>query len=404
MASRVERVEFEGATGATLAGRLHLPVGAPRATVLFAHCFTCGKDLRAAVRIADALAERGLATLRFDFTGLGQSGGDFADTDFSSNTADLVLAAGFLEAWGQAPALLVGHSLGGAAVLAAAEQVPSARGVVTLGAPADPVHVRHLIDDQAPDLAERGVAQVKLGPRTFTVRKQFLEDLEGQRMRERIGALGKALLVMHAPLDDVVGVDNAREIFVAAKHPKSFLSLDGADHLLTRGKDAAYVGEMISAWATRLLDELEEPRPVDAEEGEVVVRGREGFLQQVVANGHRLRADEPVSVGGTARGPTPYGLLLAGLGACTSMTLRMYADRKGWPLEEVEVRLSHSKVHAKDCEDCETEAGKVDQIERSVRIVGDLDDAQRARLMEIADKCPVHRTLHSEVKVRTREG
>ena len=403
MAGGSEKVTFPSPSGAGLAARLDRPAGEPRAFALFAHCFTCSKDVFAASRISQALAERGFAVLRFDFTGLGASEGEFANTNFSSNLGDVIAAADHLREQYQAPQLLIGHSLGGAAVLAAAQHVPEAKAVATVGAPFDPAHVSRLFKEAREEIEAKGEAEVTLAGRTFTVRKQFLEDLKEQCSAERIGALRKALLIFHAPLDAIVGIDNAGEIFKAARHPKSFVSLDGADHLLTRRADAVYVAEVLAAWASRYL-----PAPAEADVPErgrevLVAETRQGRFQQVVRVGrHELRADEPTSFGGDDTGPGPYDYLLAGLGACTSMTVRMYAERKGLPLERVAVRLSHDKIHAQDCEDCETKEGKLDEITRIVELSGALDDSQRQRLLEIADKCPVHRTLTSEIKIRTR--
>jgi len=399
-----ERIHFPGALGAQLAARLHHPTGRARAYALFAHCFTCSKDLRAAVRLSRALAEQGVATLRFDFTGLGESEGDFADTSFSSNVDDLVAAADYLRSRYEAPRLLVGHSLGGSAVVLAAGRVTESVAVATIGAPFEPSHVRKWIDEQAPDLAERGTCRVTLAGRSFTVKKQLLDDLESQRGSQAIASLGRALLIFHSPQDQVVGIQNAQHIYVAARHPKSFVSLDGADHLLSRPADAEYVANVLSAWVSRYLPaaDADNGAVAGAEPGLVVVRSESsGLAQDVTAGRHALRADEPVEVGGTDTGPNPYDYLLAGLGACTSMTLRMYATHKGWPLERVTVRLRHEKIHAKDCADCETKTGKVDRIERELVIEGALDAEQRGRLLEIADRCPVHRTLTSETKIVT---
>jgi putative redox protein len=400
--SRTERLELTGHSGATLAARLDRPIGRARATALFAHCFTCSKDLAAVSRIGRALAARGIALLRFDFTGLGHSEGEFASTNFSSNVEDLVRVAHALRERGTPADLLIGHSLGGAAVLAAAARIEEARAIVTLGAPADPAHVKKLLASAEATIHTEGEAVVDLAGRKFTIRRQLLEDLEGQRLEQAVATLRRPLLVMHAPTDTTVGIENASRIFLAARHPKSFVSLDTADHLLTRREDATYAAEVIAAWASRFLPAEEETLEAAAEEA-VVRMAEPGRLAQDVAVGrHRLRADEPRNLGGDDTGPTPYGLLLSALGACTTMTLQLYAKRKQWPLEGVEVRLHHEKVHARDCEDCETRVGKIDRIDRELVIQGPLDDAQRTRLLEMADRCPVHRTLHAEVEVRTR--
>jgi len=416
--STTERLEFSGSQGATLAARFDRPLGPMRATALFAHCFTCSKDVAAAARIARSLAGLGIGVLRFDFTGLGHSGGEFASSNFSSNVADLVLAADFLRDYAEAPALLVGHSLGGTAVLAAAAQVPEAKAVVSIAAPADPEHLVALFGDAEADIERDGEAEVVLAGRTFRIRKQLLDDLRDQQLERAIAGLGRPLLVMHSPDDTVVGIDQAGRVFEAARHPKSFVSLAGADHLLSRPEDAEWAAGMIAAWADRVLP----PRgaastaseasraPKDApvvDEGVVWVREAEGgrFAQDILAGPHLLRAGEPEDQGGDGSGPGPYELLLAGLGACTSMTLRLYAQKKGWPLERVSVVLTHEKVHATDCDECETRDGKLDRIARVIDIEGDaLTPDQRVKLMGIADKCPVHRTLHSEVVVRTTAG
>ena len=404
MALRSTKQSFTGGSGATLAARLDAPEGTPRAYALFAHCFTCTKDIKAASKIAAGLAQRGIATLRFDFTGLGHSDGEFANENFSSNVGDLVRAADFLRENFAAPTILIGHSLGGAAVLAAAKEISEARAVATIGAPADPAHVAAHFSGARDEIERTGEAEVLLAGRPFRIQKQFLEDIEGRKLESEIAGLRKALLVFHAPRDATVGIDNASRIFVAAKHPKSFVSLDDADHLLSDPKDAGYVAEVLAAWAGRYLPLAETAKEISTEEGEVVVAedGEGRLSQEIRAGRHVLRADEPASVGGNDSGPTPYDYLLAALGACTSMTIRMYANHKQWPLDKVTVQLKHDKVHAEDCADCETREGKVDEIERRIGLEGALDDTQRERLLEIAEKCPVHRTLHSEIKVRSR--
>jgi uncharacterized OsmC-like protein/alpha/beta superfamily hydrolase len=402
-----ERFQFEGAGGDKLAAALDLPDGTPHAYALFAHCFSCGKDSHASRRIAMALAAQGIGVLRFDFTGLGSSEGDFANTTFSSNVADLVRAAAHLRETRAAPTLLIGHSLGGAAVLAAATEIPEAKAVVTIAAPSDPSHITGQFKDRIEDIRALGTAEVSLAGRPFRISSALLDDVAEHRLMDKITHLQKALLVMHSPVDDTVGIDNATRIFVAARHPKSFISLDHADHLLSDRKDAGYVAGVIAAWASRYVDaSAPQPAADTAAPREVVVREtRAGKFQQTVAIGpHHLTADEPVAAGGDDTGPGPYDFLLAGLGACTSMTMRLYADRKALPLDRVTVTLRHSKIHAEDCAECETKAGMIDQMERVIAMDGALDEAQRAKLMEIADKCPVHRTLTSEIRIVTRQA
>ena len=397
-----ERFSFTGHDGSELAARLDLPDGPVLATALFAHCFTCGKDIPAARRIAGRLAAMGIAVLRFDFTGLGHSAGEFANTTFSSNVDDLAAASGALEARGIAPDLLIGHSLGGAAVLRAAARIPAARAVVTLGAPFDPGHVTHNFAGALEAIRDDGRAEVSLGGRPITIGRDFVDDVSDARLGEAIAGLRRALLVMHAPRDAIVGIDNATEIFRAARHPKSFVTLDEADHLITRPADAEYAADVIAAWAGRYLDLRPPAPPPGAPEGVVRVSeaDADGFLQDVNAGPHHhALADEPEAYGGTNRGMSPYGFVAAGLGACTSMTIRMYARRKGWPLDHVSVDVTHDKVHAQDADGAE--AAKIDRFRRAIRLTGDLTGDQRARLLEIAGKCPVHRSLEAGAEVVT---
>jgi uncharacterized OsmC-like protein/pimeloyl-ACP methyl ester carboxylesterase len=413
-----ERFDFLNAQGLRLAGLLDNPAGEARAYALFAHCFTCGKDVHAAKRIAQALTGLGIAVLRFDFTGLGSSEGEFANTTFSSNVADLVAAADELRKVKRAPAILIGHSLGGAAVLAAAALVPEARAVVTIGAPSDPAHVAGLFKDQGGQSDAGAEVAVSLAGRSFRLRRAFLDDIAEQELGGRINALGKALLIFHSPTDEIVGIDNASRIFLAARHPKSFVSLAGADHLLSRRSDAAYVASVIAAWAERYLDMAPQgavdraaaeaaalAANIEGDRSVVTVREtRQGRLQQeIIVGAHRLLADEPLAAGGGDSGLNPYELLLAALGACTAMTLRLYAERKALRLERVTVRLRHAKIYAADCASCENKEGKIDRIEREIELSGALDADERARLLEIADKCPIHRTLTSEVDIATTE-
>jgi uncharacterized OsmC-like protein/alpha-beta hydrolase superfamily lysophospholipase len=403
MAPYSQSVSFPGALGATLAARLDAPAEPPLAYALFAHCFTCSKDSKAAAYISAALAERGIAVLRFDFTGLGGSEGEFANTNFSSNVGDLVAAADYLRRNHRAPAILIGHSLGGAAVLAAASRIPEAVAIATIGSPFDPGHIVHLLEGSLGTVDSEGEAQVEIAGRAFRIKKQFLDDIQERKLGDAVAQLGKALMVMHSPRDTIVNIDNAARIFTAAKHPKSFVSLDPADHLISRREDAIYAGHLLAAWAERYLQAKPAELPA-APQGRVLVREtREGkFTCQVFVGRHVIRADEPVAAGGTDTGLSPYDLLCASLGACTAMTLRMYADLKGIPLERASVELKHEKIHAADCADCETKEGRIDRIERLIHLEGNLDDTQRQKLLEIANKCPVHRTLHSEVYIPTK--
>lgn len=397
-----QRITFPTSNGVQLSARLDLPPGAHLATAIFAHCFTCGKDIPAARRIAARLAGMGIAVLRFDFTGLGHSGGEFANTSFTSNVDDLVAAADHLTKTGMAPTMLIGHSLGGAAVLKAATKISGLKAVVTLGAPFDPGHVTHNFADAIPTIMEKGAAEVSLGGRPFTIGKEFVEDVANTKLKACVANLNAALLVMHAPLDSIVSVDNASDIFMAAKHPKSFVTLDDADHLITRAEDAEYAADVITTWATRYLKLRPPAPPIGIPEG--IVRTCEadtkGFLQDIHAGpNHHALADEPLAYGGTNKGMSPYGFLSAGLGACTSMTIRMYARRKGWPLEHVSVDVNHSKVHAQDAAAESTD--KIDTWNRKITLTGKLSIEQRQRLLEIADRCPVHRTLERSSEVVT---
>ncbi|MGH8370210.1 MAG: bifunctional alpha/beta hydrolase/OsmC family protein, partial [Gammaproteobacteria bacterium] len=365
--------------------------------------FTCGKDVRAAFDISRALAMQGIATLRFDFTGIGESEGVFADTTFSTNVSDLLCAADFLSKRHSAPKILVGHSLGGTAVLEAANQIESCLAVATVAAPASPEHVARLLGSARSILEKEGEADVILAGRKFHFKKAFLDDLSKHQCREYVRRLRKPLLIFHSPVDKTVDISNAAEIFGAALHPKSFIALNNADHLLSNQEDSEYVGLIVAAWATKYLGELNlKPAKNPAAEDEVIVHiEREHYRAEVFAGSHMLIADEPHAAGGTDAGPSPYGYLSGALGACTAITLRMYADNKQWPLESVNVRITHQKIHAEDCAECETKSGRIDKFEREIELTGDLDPAQRQRLLEIADRCPVHQTLNSEVVIET---
>jgi uncharacterized OsmC-like protein/fermentation-respiration switch protein FrsA (DUF1100 family) len=401
-----QRITFPGASGELLSARLSLPAdGKVRACALFAHCFTCSKDLKAAVNISRAMTQRGLAVLRFDFTGLGESEGDFAGTTFTSNVEDLIAASSFMEQEFDAPAILIGHSLGGAAVLQAAARLPSVRAVATIGAPFDPAHVRNLFVDALPEIEAHGSADVILAGRRFTLGGDFVRDLETHNVEETLAALGRPLLIFHSPVDNTVGIENAARLYQSARHPKSFVSLDDADHLLLRERDSLYVGTVLAAWVDRYLEPAPEPQTVEELRGDNDVTARTStgaFRTEIRIGAHSILADEPRAVGGENLGPTPYDLLASALGACTTMTLRMYADRKQWPLEEAAVTLKHSRIHEEDKERCDTDDARLDRLERDLTLVGPLSSEQRQRLLEIADRCPVHRTLSTGVRIATR--
>ncbi len=398
-----ERITFEGHGGHPLSARLDLPQGDHLGTALFAHCFTCSKDIPAARRIAGRLAAMGIAVLRFDFTGLGHSEGEFENTSFSSNVEDLLRAADYLANRNMAPGLIIGHSLGGAAVLKAAGKIDSLKAVVTIGAPFDPEHVTANFKGAISEICSAGTADVSLGGRPFKISREFIEDIAKSELAPAIRNLNRALLVLHAPLDDVVSIDNAAEIFMAAMHPKSFVTLDEADHLISKASDAEYAAGVIAAWVTRYMELTPPAPPIGAPEGVVRVREADpqGFLQDITSGPlHHALADEPLAYGGTNRGMSPYGFVASGLGACTSMTIRMYARRKKWPLEYVWVDVTHNKVHAQDAE-VGAKTQKIDSFRREIHLGGDLEDDQRKRLLEIADKCPVHKTLEHSSEIVT---
>ena len=407
MMTRSTRMTFPGSLGHELAARLDLPTGDVRAYALFAHCFTCTKDIFAARHIAAKLASLGIAVLRFDFTGLGSSKGEFQNTNFSSNVEDLIFAADHLRRHYRAPAILIGHSLGGAAVLAAAHRVPEVTAVVTIGAPSDVAHVLHNFRAHLDDIERDGVADVTLAGRTFPISRNLVRDAKRQVLEEHVANLRKALLVMHAPRDQTVGIEHASVIFAAAKHPKSFVSLDSADHLLSDSSDAAYAAEVLAAWASRYVPQHKESVDEDRHDGIVAAETGAGKFQNAITAGrHYLLADEPASAGGLDSGPNPYDYLAAALGACTSMTLRIYAEHKKLGLGRLTVSVRHGKLPVEHCEDCgeaaEGRTGKIDRFERVISVEGNVDAATADKLVEIAGKCPVHRTLEARSAVVTR--
>lgn len=399
---KIKNLTFPNANGEKLSARLYLPLDeVPRFYAIFAHCFTCSKNFKAVSNISDTLSQLGVAVLSFDFTGLGNSEGDFEEEGFSSNVSDLVMASHYLEQNHEAPRLIIGHSLGGAAVIFAAAKLPAIQAVVTIGAPAQPIHVTNLFSKDLGKIKEEGEARVSIGGRPFTLSQEFVHDLESQNLLEVLNGMRKAFLFMHSPQDMVVEIANAADLYQAAYHPKSFVTLDGADHLLSEEKESRYAGEVISTWSKKYL-------PVEVEENDVKghqVRVRlagDSYTSEVLTPYHHLLADEPTSVGGQNLGPTPYDLLMASLGTCTAMTLKMYADRKGWDLGEINVYLNHEKVHQLDSEGVENSAeGKISKFTRYLEIKGDVTEEMKEKLLEIADKCPVHKTLHEPITVET---
>ncbi|MGB7842240.1 MAG: bifunctional alpha/beta hydrolase/OsmC family protein [Salinimicrobium sp.] len=396
------KVNFTNKEGIELTGYLELPLNQePHTFVLFAHCFTCNKDFFAVRNISRALSKNGYGVLRFDFTGLGESEGDFADSNFSGNVEDLIAAAEFLEKEHRPPSLLVGHSLGGAAAIFASEKLDSVKAVTTIGAPSSQTHVTHLLEDDLSEIQKNGKATVNLGGRKFTIKEQFLKDLKQRELKHVIKDLKKGILVMHSPQDNVVEIKNAEELYVAARHPKSFVSLDGADHLLSKTEDSMYAGKVIAAWASRFLD-IPKEQELYTEHEVVANLGEEGFTTQMRAGKHYFVADEPEKAGGKDFGPSPYDFLSAALAACTSMTIQMYVRRKKWPLKNVETHVNHHKSHSEDCDNCERNTAKVDVFDREISLEGNLTEEQIQRVLEIADKCPVHRTLSNKLEINTK--
>lgn len=396
------KVSFKNSSGHDLIGYLELPLNQkPHNYILMAHCFTCDKNFHGVRNISKALTIKGFGVLRFDFTGLGESEGDFADSNFSGNVEDLIAAANFLKDEYKRPTMVVGHSLGGAAAIFAAALLPEVTALATIGTPSSLSHVTHLLSDGLEKIKNTGEATINIGGRPFKIKKQFLEDLETKDLKKVIAGLRKSILILHSPQDTTVGIKNAEELYKAARHPKSFISLDGANHLLSNKEDSHYVGELIGTWAYRYLEIPPVPQPQTNHEVVAQLAEEDNYTTYMKSGNHRFIADEPTNFGGNDYGPSPYDFLSAALAACTSMTLHMYARRKKWPLGVVETHVNHSKIHAEDCEHCEEPTAKIDTFERAISIKGDLDEKQRAKLLEIADKCPVHKTLHQKVQIKT---
>ncbi len=396
-------IEFYNKEGEVLSGRLELPVDRhPHNFAIFAHCFTCTKNLNTVRTISRALSSHGFGVLRFDFTGLGQSQGEFRETNFSGNISDLIHASEYLTENFKAPALMVGHSLGGAAVIHAARQLVNIKAVATIGAPSSADHVTHLFKRQIDELRSEGEIDVEIGGFEYKIREQFLDDVKRHATDEIATGINSALLVMHSPQDHIVGIKNAEEIYKSARHPKSFISLEGADHLLSNSRDGEYTGHTIAQWAMRYIKTDEEPKLETDHQVLASLDAEDGFTTRLKAGRHNLTADEPIPFGGNDFGPSPYDFISAGLSACTAMTVQMYVRRKGWSLENIEVHTSHKNTHAEDCKECEKKTSKIDLFEREIKLQGELDESQKKKILEIADKCPVHRTLHGEIQVNTQ--
>lgn len=397
------KVSFKNKQNEDLAGHLELPKNQkPHNFVIFAHCFTCNKNYNTVRIIGRALANAGFGVLRFDFTGLGESEGDFENTNFSGNVDDLVVAASYLKENYMAPTLLIGHSLGGAAVIFAAAKIPSVKAVTVINSPSNPAHVRNLLESSASEIMQSGKAVINLGGINFTIKKQFLDDLENKPLTELVHDFEKALLILHTPQDAVVSIKNAEEIFKAARHPKSFVSLDGADHLLSKKEDSQYAGNIISVWASRYVDIPKEEEIISQKEVAASLDSEDKFTTYMRLGDHNLIADEPTVFGGNNFGPSPYQYISAALAACTAMTIQMYARRKKWDVLNVTVHVDHSQEHAVDCKNCEDDSAKMDTLLRDISFEGSLSEEQRSRLLEIADKCPVHRTLSSRMQIITK--
>jgi len=391
-----KKVEFTNKKGLKLAGKIEFPLTKkPEAFAIFAHVFTGSKNLASARHISRALTLNGFAVLRFDFAGLGDSEGDFSNTNFTSNVNDILSAAQFLEENFEAPKIIVGHSLGGAASVFAAKELDSIQAVATIGTPSEPEHVTHLFNCKMEDIEKYGEAVVEVGGRPFTIKKQFIEDLRSKNMFTLVKDLRKAILILHSPQDRVVEINHAAKIYQAAHHPKSFVTLDHADHMLMNKDDAFYTGNVISSWVKRYIDINKSPS-LSTTKQVVAQLGADGYTTRIMAGKHGLLADESEALGGNDFGPSPYELLNSALAACTAMTLQMYARRKKWDLQDVKVHISFNRSYKEDCASCSEEERRLEHFDKHIELIGDLTAEQHARLLEIAERCPVHRTLSAD--------
>jgi putative redox protein len=397
------KVTFKNSKSEQIAAEIDFPLDQkPSAYAILAHCFTCSKNFNGVRNVSHGLTQNGIAVLRFDFTGLGESTGDFSDTNFTTNIEDLKAAYQFMEAEYEAPEILLGHSLGGAAVLYAAAELEKVKAIVTIGAPSTPDHVTHLIEDKIPEIKEKGYAKVNLAGREFEIEKHFLESLKRKTIEEVMkGNRGKALLVMHSPQDKVVEIANARRIYESAHHPKSFITLNKADHLLNKKSDAQYAGRIVAEWVKKYVEEQDKVAVRSKSHVAAELDVEDNFTTYIKAGRHDLVADEPEKVGGDDYGPDPYALIASGLAACTAMTVKMYAQRKGWALTDVKVHIDHSKDHAQDYKEEHDSNSKIDVFDRKIEFIGDLSDEQKRKLLQIANKCPVHKTLKNASTIET---
>ncbi len=390
------QLKIENRKGLKLRAYLELPANQkPNHFAIFAHCFSCNSNFSAVRNISRSLSNHGFGVLRFDFTGLGRSEGEFAESHFSANVEDLLDVSNYLEKHYKAPSLLVGHSLGGAAVIVAGSKLNSIKAIATIGAPATVGHVTHLFSHAIEEVAQKGEVEVKIGGRPFKINEEFVANFSKTNLPKITKELRKPILVMHAPFDKVVGIDNAHEIYHNAMHPKSFISLDDADHLLTKPTDSIYVGNMIGTWVDKYFPP--EDNKMIATEGEQLVGHlnilEDNFTTSIQTKKHSFIADEPASIGGDDFGPSPYDYLSASLAACTVMTLKMYAQRKQWDLQEVFVYITYSKKHSDELDINIETTKQIDHLNKKLKFIGNLDEKQKQRLKEIASKCPVHKTL-----------
>lgn len=398
-----QKITFENSRGEKLSARIAFPIDRkPHNFAVFANCFTSNKNFKAIRYITQSLTAEGFGVLSFDFTGLGESEGNFAGTAFSSSVDDLICAANYLKENYVAPTLIVGHSLGGAAVILAASQVDEIKAVVTSGTPSARQHVRNLLKSGIEEIEENGVAEVDIGGRPFTVKKEFIDDLVNQKLPGVVKQIRKSYLGLHSAQDTIVGIENESELYLAVRHPRSFISPDGADHLLSKEKDACCAGDLIVTWAKRYV-EIPEIEELSTQSRVVAyLDTSEKFTTHIKADQRSLIADEPENFGANVFGPSPYQLVASGLATCTLMTLHLYAELKKWDLQEVFRHIRHETTHLEDWKDCENPKAQIDKFTRDLELIGDLDVEQKQKLLEVSGKCPVHQPPENVAHIETR--